>query len=98
MPIYEYEIVFPNGEGGERFEVLQSIHDEALTKHPESGLPVRRVISAATIAGRWTDMKSEDRLSDRNLAAKGFTKYVKTDDGRYEKTVGKGPDVISGDS
>jgi hypothetical protein len=34
-------------------------------------------------------------LSDRNLADKGFTKYVKTDPGRYEKTAGNGPSEIS---
>jgi predicted nucleic acid-binding Zn ribbon protein len=98
MPIYEYEVLLPNGEEGGRFEVLQSIHAQPLTTHPETGVPVRRVVSSVVIAGRWTDLKTEDRLSDRNLAAKGFTKYVKSGEGRYEKTVGSGPDVISDDS
>ena len=30
-------------------------------------------------------------MSDKNLAAKGFTKYVKAGDGTYEKTAGSGP-------
>ena len=37
--------VVENGQPtGERFEVVQSMSDEPLTKHPESGKPVRRVI------------------------------------------------------
>jgi hypothetical protein len=32
---------------------------------------------------------------DRKLDRMGFTKYVKTDDGRYEKRAGSGPDRIS---
>ena len=34
--------------------------------------------------------------SDKNLAAKGFTKYVKTGDGTYEKTAGTGRSRSSG--
>jgi hypothetical protein len=35
-------------------------------------------------------------ISDDKLAKQGFTKYVKTGDGTYEKTVGSGPSMISG--
>lgn len=43
--IYLYETV-PGTEGEEarRYEIKQSIHDAALTHHPETGEPVRRVI------------------------------------------------------
>ena len=43
--IYLYETV-PATEGGEtkRFEIRQSIHDQPLSHHPESGEPIRRVI------------------------------------------------------
>jgi hypothetical protein len=34
-------------------------------------------------------------MSDGKLESKGFTKYVKMGDGRYEKRAGQGPDVIS---
>ena len=34
-------------------------------------------------------------LSDKNLDRLGFTKYVKTAHGEYEKRTGKGPDNIS---
>lgn len=42
MPIYVYETT---GEKPRRFEVKQSMADAALTHDPESGEPVRRVIS-----------------------------------------------------
>lgn len=97
MPIYEYEVILPDGEGGERFEVLQKMGDPPLTEHPDTGDPVRRVITAASIAGHFSEMKSAGRLSDKNLERQGFTKYVKTGDGQYEKRVGSGPRRISRD-
>ncbi len=33
-------------------------------------------------------------MSDKNLASKGFTKYVKTGNGTYEKTAGAGPKTL----
>lgn len=95
MPIYVYETILENGESGETIEVLQSLNAEPLTHHPENGLPLRRVLTTASIAGLWSDMKARSYLSDRNLDAKGLTKYVKMGDGKYEKRAGKGPDVIS---
>jgi len=46
MPTYLYETV-PNSPEGEvsRFEIKQSFSDAPLTAHPETGAPVRRVIS-----------------------------------------------------
>jgi putative FmdB family regulatory protein len=41
MPTYEYEVI----DSAERFEVRQSFNDAPLTKHPKTGVPVRRVIS-----------------------------------------------------
>ena len=95
MPIYVYEVIPSSGEDGETFEVLQGMNEPPLTKHPETGLPVRRCIALPSIAGTWSDMKASTNLSDKNLDAKGFTKYVKMGDGTYEKRAGQGPDVIS---
>ncbi len=95
MPIYVYEVIQSSGEDGETFEVLQGMNESPLTKHPETGLPVRRCIALPSIAGTWSDMKASTNLSDKNLDAKGFTKYVKMGDGTYEKRAGRGPDVIS---
>lgn len=46
MPTYIYETV-PKKAGGRtrRFEQRQSMNDRPLTKHPETGEPVRRVIA-----------------------------------------------------
>ncbi|MBL9178795.1 MAG: zinc ribbon domain-containing protein [Verrucomicrobiaceae bacterium] len=44
MPTYVYETI-PQFEGDppKRFEIRQSMKDAALTQHPDSGQPVRRV-------------------------------------------------------
>lgn len=44
MPTYVYETI-PQFEGDlpKRFEIRQSMKDDALTQHPDSGQPVRRV-------------------------------------------------------
>ena len=42
MPTYVYETV---GTAKRRFEIRQSMKDPALTHDPETGEPVRRVIS-----------------------------------------------------
>src|SRR5262245_22347990 len=94
MPLYVYEVVLPDGSGGEQFEVFQRMSEAALTKHPETGEPVRRVFSAPNAPKTWTDAQAKSATSDKNLAAKGFTKYVKSGDGTYEKTAGTGPKKI----
>jgi len=105
MPLYVYEIIREGSNNvaddsasdGEQFEVLQGLNDPPLTHHPDCGSPVRRIIAAPSMAGRWTDMKAATSLSDKNLGAKGFTKYVKVRDGKYEKSAGKGPKTFSTD-
>jgi predicted nucleic acid-binding Zn ribbon protein len=42
MPTYVYETI---DSAAERFEVRQGFSDPVLTVHPETGAPVRRVIS-----------------------------------------------------
>ena len=97
MPFYEYEVILENGEAGERFEVMQKMSDPPLTHHPETGEPVRRVISAPRIPGKYSDHAMKQTVNDdKKLGEMGFTKYVKAGDGHYEKRAGKGPDVISG--
>jgi predicted nucleic acid-binding Zn ribbon protein len=45
MATYVYETIPKNPKGKpRRFEVQQKMSDPALTKDPETGLPVRRVI------------------------------------------------------
>ena len=46
MITYTYETIPADSSGDrERFEWRQSIHDPALKFHPETGVPVRRVIT-----------------------------------------------------
>ncbi len=46
MTTYIYETIPRRpGEAPVQFEVLQSMKDAALTRHPDTGQPVRRVIS-----------------------------------------------------
>lgn len=96
MPFYEYEIIEEHGQRGERFEVFQRMSDPPLTHHPETGQPVRRLISPPRLAGKYSDAALNRTLKDnKKLGEMGFTKYVKTDEGRYEKRAGKGPDRLS---
>jgi len=98
MPTYVYEVIKPDGKAGERFEVIQRMSEPTLTEHPETGEPVRKVITAAHFAGKWSDSEAKRTLNDdKRLGELGFTKYVKSSKGTYEKRAGDGPDLISAD-
>jgi predicted nucleic acid-binding Zn ribbon protein len=99
MPTYVYVILDKKGVATERsFEIIQSIKEDALTKHPETGEPVRRVPQAPTIAGKWSDLKGKSALSNQNLERMGFTKYERKGKGYMERVAGKeGPKSISSD-
>ncbi len=95
MPTYVYETITEDGQPGERFEVVQPMADAPLAQHPETGQSVRRVFLPAWVAGKYAPMRSERAVGDdKKLERMGFTKYVKSGDGSYEKTVGSGPDLI----
>ena len=87
MPTYQYQTIQPktgchfckNG-----FEIRQPMSDEALTKCPSCGAPVRRIISVCHINTRYSE---KSILSDRNLKKHGFTKLVKEAKGKYRKIV-----------
>ncbi len=98
MPLYAYETITPDDSPGEQFEIFQMMAEEPLKKHPETGVPIRRVLCAPAVGGRWSDGAMAKSVGDdKKLDRLGFTKYVKSGDGTYEKTVGKGPDSISRD-
>lgn len=44
MPTYVYESV-NSGRNPKRYEIRQGINEPALTRHPESGEPIRRVVA-----------------------------------------------------
>ena len=93
MPLYEYAVTNPDGSHGEPFEVLQRLGEKPLKKHPETGAPVERLISAASVPRPPGDRIKGD-ISNKSLEKQGFTKYQKTETGRYEKILGDGPDLI----
>lgn len=99
MPVYVYEVLDKKGEPtGETFEHVQSMKDKALTKHPKTGAPVRRAITAPNIAGKWSDIKGKSSLSNKNLERLGFTKYERKGKGYMERVAGKeGPPSVSAD-
>lgn len=97
MPTYVYAILNADGSDGPTFEVVQRMSEAPLTKHPETGQPVRRVIQPPIIPGEWSDHSTKQKLSDKNLDRLGFTKYQRSGDGVYEKKAGRGPNAISAD-
>ena len=97
MPTYVYETILPDGSGGDRFERIEAMSAAPLERHPDTGAPVRRVITGFAIGGKHAGSGGAASLSDKNLDRLGFTKYVESGDGRYEKTVGSGPGTISAD-
>jgi hypothetical protein len=98
MPLYVYEVVNDDGSAGERFEVYQNMSDEPLTAHPETGKKVRRVLQPPFIGGQWSDSAMARSVADdKKLERLGFTKYVKSSDGKYEKVLGSGPKELSRD-
>ena len=99
MPTYVYEYLDAEGEGtGETVELVQRMSEDALTEHPESGRPIRRIPALANIAGNWSDMKTKSKLSNQNLERLGFTKYERKGKGYMERTAGKqGPKSIAAD-
>lgn len=93
MPIYEYVTTDEQGCPHCRvpFEVVQTMSEPPLEHCKTCGGGLRKVFSTTAIHG---ESSSGHVLSNKNLSAKGFTKYQKAGDGHYEKVTGKGPDVI----
>lgn len=94
MPLYLYQVQTPAGDG-EVIEVLQSMSEPALTKHPETGAPIQRIFGAPNAPRTWTDSHAKTKTSDKNLERIGFTKYVKNDQGKYQKLFGHGPETMT---
>ncbi|MFC1690153.1 FmdB family zinc ribbon protein [Pseudomonadota bacterium] len=93
MPIYEYKA---SGDQkceycADGFELLRKISEPKLEQCPRCGAAVERQISAPNLGG------SGPSLDTNNIEKHGFTQYKKSGKGVYEKTAGKGPDVITGD-
>ncbi len=67
MPTYLYK----NLDTGEIYEIKQSMKDEALTQHPETGAQIKRVLSAPGIVFKGsgfyaTDSRTESKSSGKS--------------------------------
>ena len=88
MPVYVYRVIKQDDSPEETFEIRQQMSEPALTRHPQTGQPVERVICPPNIAS--------DKLGNAAIASSGLTKYVKTSDGTYERQAGGGgPKMIN---
>ena len=88
MPLYDYAP--SSGRCNRchgRFEVHQRIAEPKLKKCPTCKKPVERLVGAPRITGKFS-------TSDSRVKELGMTKYKKAGDGVYEKTAGKGPNII----
>lgn len=93
MPIYEYRASAAGcAHCAQGFDAFQSLSDAELTECPECGQACTRIISAPNLA-----IGGAHLLKEKNFAEKGFTQYRKVEKGLYEKTAGKGPDMIGSD-
>ena len=85
MPLYDYAPKSGRCKQCKgRFEVMQRVSEPRLKRCPACRKPVERLISAVAVHGKFST-RSESKLKDL-----GLTKYVKTSDGSYARTVGRG--------
>ncbi|MCO4782926.1 MAG: hypothetical protein KC646_11435 [Candidatus Cloacimonetes bacterium] len=85
MPIYEYKHTEGfSGDCKEVQEYFHSIQAKSYTECPKCKHPLQKVISMP--AKHAESIK--DKMSDKNLSRLGFSKYVKSEDGKYEKASG----------
>ena len=88
MPIYVHETIPADDAEPTRFEVMQRMSEPALTEHPETGEPVRRVITAPALALKHSTHRERDVLSSDNLSRHGFSRYERARERTYERTAG----------
>ena len=70
MPIYVYETIPSASDAApERFELRQSMAEAPLTMHPDSGVPVRRVLSGGLVT--FTNSQSGDACGVPGGAPRG---------------------------
>ena len=89
MPTYVYETL-PKRKGDpvERFEIWQSMKEDPLTTHPETGVPIRRVliggIGAPESIVDTSDKKRRDQTVVRwNTTFIGFFGLQTADSGQH---------------
>ena len=89
MPTYTYQVISRDGRGGERFEVVQRMGDEPLEAHPDTGEPVRRVITGGS--GVLGQPVRRSTVINKNLAAATPCGCSKTALGQLARPASRGP-------
>jgi len=88
MPVYVYRNLRTN----ESFEVQQRITEAALTHHPETGDPVKRLIQPVGIAFKGSGFYVNDsRSASRGSAAKGSGEASAAGDSAGDSAGGAAP-------
>jgi putative FmdB family regulatory protein len=92
MAIYEYIHVEDSKDCKPVIEIIQKMDEAPLESCPHCGEAIRKKIS---LPGKHVEGKG-NIMSDSNLKEKGFTKYVKSGDGKYQKAAGsdEAPDTL----
>jgi len=97
MPTYVYQVVPDAGDGCAHcraaFEIVQRMSEEALTKCPQCGVQVERIIQRPMVS----DGVKLKGPSNSQLEKAGFTQFKRNGKGTYEKTFGSGPSHLHGD-
>ena len=87
MPVYVYR----NLKTDETFEIEQRITESALTEHPETGDPVKRLIQPVGIAFKGSGFYVNDSRSSSSKSSKksGDTSESKSESKSETKSEGK---------
>ena len=87
MPVYVYR----NLNTDETFEIEQRITESALTEHPETGDPVKRLIQPVGIAFKGSGFYVNDSRSSSSTSSKksGDTSEAKSESKSETKSEGK---------
>lgn len=94
MPVYVYK----NLTTGDTFEVRQPISEAALTEHPESGDPVKRIVQPVGIAFRGSGFYVNDSRSSSKGATTPAASVSSEGDGASSVTSDGAKSDSSGDA
>ncbi len=82
MPVYVYR----NLVTGETFELEQRITEDALTAHPETGEPVKRLIQPVGIAFKGSGFYVNDSRGSSKPAGSGKSEPAKSEPAKSESS------------
>ena len=94
MPTYTYRVISRDGRDRKLFEVVQGMRDEPLTVHPQTGEPVRRVITGGT--GVLGQPVRRSTVVDKSLAAATPCGCSRTALQEMTRPASRGPRTIAG--